>query len=111
VFIRHKEIRHFDLFFFFRTSKTKVMNEVSSLTWNTIPRDDNTGGFFVHQAFFNGYISGVKFFTIYDTTYVVVGVYYDSVLDTHNVNSLVLRFNEDRVDISAWVGSRCTFLL
>ncbi|RZC34014.1 uncharacterized protein BDFB_000847 [Asbolus verrucosus] len=84
---------------FCRTDRTKVMNEVSSLTWNTIPRENSPGGFFLHQTFFTGYVSGVKFFTIGGRTYVVIGFYYNPVVDTHDMNCLVLRFNEDKTAI------------
>ncbi|XP_063929204.1 uncharacterized protein LOC135141748 [Zophobas morio] len=82
-----------------RTSKKKVINEVSSLTWNLPPRENSTGGFFIHRGFFHGFISGVEFFTIYGRTYVVIGIYYDPVLDTHNADTLVLRFNGDKTEL------------
>ncbi|XP_044256902.1 uncharacterized protein LOC123006464 [Tribolium madens] len=81
------------------TNKNKVMDEISSLTWTVTPYGNNTGGFFIHRGFFNGYITGVKFFTIYGKTYIVVGIYYDPILETHAVDSLVLRFNQDQTKI------------
>ncbi|EFA11168.2 hypothetical protein TcasGA2_TC004775 [Tribolium castaneum] len=80
-------------------NKDKVLDEVSSLTWTTTPRGNNTGGFFIHRGFFTGYITGVKFFTIYGKTYIFVGISYDPISETHAVDSLVLRFNEDRTKI------------
>lgn len=84
-----------------RTETSKVMNEVSSLSWNILPggRNNGSGGFNLHQNFISGYISGVEFFTVYGKTYVVIGRYYNSVFDSHTLDSLLFKFDEDKVNI------------
>lgn len=72
---------------------------MSSLTWNIYPTKNKLGGFFIHPTLFKGYISNVEFFTSAGKTYIVIGVTYDPVLNTHDVNCIVLGFNENEVNI------------
>ncbi|KAG5899454.1 hypothetical protein JTB14_015307 [Gonioctena quinquepunctata] len=80
------------------TGIKKVMNELSMMTWNTIPTAETNGSFFQYHSFFAGYISKVEFFTLENKTYAIIGRYYDPVLDSYDLDCTVIKFNENRMN-------------
>lgn len=84
--------------FSFRTDTVKVINEASMLSWNTLSTANDSGSFFQYDEVFRGYISKVEFFTLNGKTYVIVGKYFDPVQETYDLDSVVIKFNEERVN-------------
>ncbi|CAG9816474.1 unnamed protein product [Phaedon cochleariae] len=80
------------------TDKSKLMNEVSMMTWNTLSTVNVTGQFYQYPKFFPGYISKVVYFTLDDITYALVGRYYDPVLGSNDLDCTVIRFDEKRMN-------------
>lgn len=83
---------------FFRTTHSKVYNEISMMTWNTKSQDNTIGQFHQYDKFLSGYVSKVDFFTLNGKTYAVVGRYYDPVTDKYELDCSVLRFNDNKVN-------------
>ncbi|CAH0562664.1 unnamed protein product [Brassicogethes aeneus] len=91
-----------------RRDVTTALQEVTSVTWSTKSSAHRNGSFHIFNEFITGYVSGVEFFTIEGITYAVIGIYYDPVLDSHDVTSRVIRFDEDKSDGTTiqWLPSR-----
>nr|XP_023020987.1 uncharacterized protein LOC111509459 [Leptinotarsa decemlineata] len=78
------------------TKTSKVLNEVSTLTWNTKSTSNSDGLFYQYDTFITGHITKVEFFTLGNTTYVIVGRYFDPILENYNLDCTVIKFNENR---------------
>lgn len=84
---------------FFRSNTSKVLNEFSALTWTSeIAKTD----LYVQQQPYDnitGYISGVEYFSIKNQIYVVACRYYDPVLDTHDLDCMVMKISKMTVSV------------
>ncbi|XP_030756290.1 uncharacterized protein LOC115882382 [Sitophilus oryzae] len=70
--------------------------EMSTMTWSTRKSHNSTGSFNIYPSVFQGYISGVEFFSIGVTTYAVIARYYDPAIDSHDLDCTVIKFSEDK---------------
>lgn len=90
----------------FRTNSSKVSNEeYFLLSWTSEADHHNhnlsDGGGSYTQAFnISGYISDVAYFAIENHVYVVICRFYDPVLDTHDLDCIVIRISRLTVGIS-----------
>lgn len=80
-----------------RTNSTAVGFEESHITWTTMTTPKQVGSFFIYGQPINGYISGVEYFTVNGNTYLVYGKYYDPIVNTHKLHSVVMKFSPDKV--------------
>lgn len=83
-----------------RKDPKTLSQEVTSVTWSTKSTDTRNGSFYLFDEFVAGYVSGVEFFTIENSTYAIIGIYYDPIADDHRVNSRVIKFNDDKTAAS-----------
>ncbi|XP_056645403.1 uncharacterized protein LOC130450794 [Diorhabda sublineata] len=80
-----------------RSNKSKLMNEVSMVTWTKKTERNIPGVFYQYDKFLSGYISKVDFFSLNGKSYAVIGRYYDPVVDSYNLDCTVMRFDENRL--------------
>lgn len=52
---------------------------------------------YVHEIIDTGYVSDVKFFSLNNYTYAVIGIYYNPIDNTHRANSLLIKFSKRMV--------------